>query len=64
MTRRSSFEQTEIRSETFRLRFDLLIDDPPPESRTTAPPRSRLPNREAETMVSRASGAVGGEVLS
>ena len=29
MTRRLIIEQTEIRSETFRTRFDLLIDDPP-----------------------------------
>ena len=34
-------EQTETRSETFRTRFDLLIDDPPSDSRTTAPPVAR-----------------------
>ena len=38
MTRRLIIEQTEIRSEAFRTRFDLLIDDPPSDCRTTAPP--------------------------
>lgn len=38
MTRRLIIEQTEIRSETFQTRFDLSIDDPPSDSRTTAPP--------------------------
>ena len=38
MTRRLIIEQTEIRSETFRTRFDLLIDDSPSDSRTTVQP--------------------------
>ena len=41
MTRRLIIEQTEIRSETFRTRFDLLIDDPPSDSGSTAPPVAR-----------------------
>ena len=38
MTRRLIIERTEIRSETFRTRFDLLIDDPASDSRTAVPP--------------------------
>ncbi len=41
MTRRLIIEQTEIRSETLQTRFDLLIDDPPSDSGTTAPPVAR-----------------------
>lgn len=38
MTRRLIIEQTEIRSETLRTRFELSIDDPPSDSCPTAPP--------------------------
>ena len=38
MTRRLIIERTEIRSETLRTRFDLLVDDPPSDCRTAVRP--------------------------